>query len=222
MASDDSGPVVLCVFGSSPAPALADLADREAALRRADLVVVRVDEEPAGPCLADQAAGLLIVDEPPRGRTIGVGVGLALTTVRAPTLAWPCSNTERVPTEGPVLVGLTAPEDQDGTLAFAFAEASLRGVPVHAIDTGGAGEPAAVEILDRWSEKYPAVPVSHRSMPGVDPAVALVAASHRAQLVVIGATVRPDAAPVSSGSLIHAVLRRSACPVVVVPDSSLG
>jgi nucleotide-binding universal stress UspA family protein len=221
MASDHNGPVVLCVFGSAPAGALAVLADREAALRRTDLVVVHIDDEPPGRLPGDRAACLVIVDEPPRGRAIGAGVGLALTTVRAPTLAWPRSSTARVPTEGPVLVGLTAP-DEDGTLAFAFAEASLRGVAVHAIHTSGAGEPAGVEILDRWSEKYPAVPVSHRRMPGVDPGIALVAASHRAQLLIIGVSARPDAAPVSSGSLIHAVLRRSACPVVAVPDSSLG
>ena len=219
MVSDHTDPVVLCVFGSAPVGALADLAAREAALRRTDLVVVPVDGEPLGACLAEQSAGLLIVDEPPRGRAIGVA--LALTTVRAPTLAWPRSNTARVPTEGPVLVGLTPSDDRDGKLGFAFAEASLRGVPLLAIDTGTSGEPAGLENLDRWSEKYPAVPVSHRSMPGVDPGIALVAASRRAQLVVIGAPVRPDAL-VSSGSLIQAVLRRSACPVVVVPDSSSG
>jgi nucleotide-binding universal stress UspA family protein len=55
-----------------------------------------------------------------------------------------------------------------------------------------------------------------------DPAGALVAASTAARLVVVGSRHRGELASIVLGSVGHTLIRRAACPVVIVPAVPVG
>jgi nucleotide-binding universal stress UspA family protein len=135
----------------------------------------------------------------------------------------------------PVVVGVDGSEISEAALAFAFAAASVRGVPlvaVHAwLDLGmdpgiaamvfdqGAVEADEHEVLAErlagWTEKYPDVRV-YRVVTHDRPAHALIEESQQAQLVVVGSRGRGAAAGLLLGSVSHAVLHRARCSVAVV------
>jgi nucleotide-binding universal stress UspA family protein len=71
------------------------------------------------------------------------------------------------------------------------------------------------ERLAGWAEKYPEVPVQSRVVRG-RAARALVEASARAQLVVVGSRGRSGLAGILLGSVSRAVLLHAHCPVAVV------
>ena len=129
----------------------------------------------------------------------------------------------------PVLVGLAPHRVDDALLEFAFATASRRGAPLYALtvwtdfatlaagqDTrtvaGDAEVPA--DAIRRWSDRYPEVTVQAVGRHGLDATIALVAASHLAQLAVIGAG--SGGCAVRTGSTAHTLVHRCACPVAVV------
>jgi nucleotide-binding universal stress UspA family protein len=139
--------------------------------------------------------------------------------------------------EGDVLVGVDgSPKGQDA-LAFAFEEASLRGVGVTALHaythpvTSAPGdllplvydpeqlqdEEAAVlaEALAGWSDRYPDVPVHHQLVRDRT-AKALVRAAEKACLVVVGCRGRGGFAGLLLGSVSQAVLHHASCPVAIV------
>lgn len=128
----------------------------------------------------------------------------------------------------PVLVGLAPGRVDDAVLEFAFAAAARRAAPLHALtvwsdfDAGADGpidsRPVVAETsaaIQRWCDKYPDVPVEVVVRHGLDATIALTAATHAAQLAVIGAG--GAGTPTQTGSLAHALIHRAACPVVVVP-----
>lgn len=130
----------------------------------------------------------------------------------------------------PVVVGISA-APADDVVAFAFAEADRRHVPLVAEHVWcrpadrspareGADGPsesqaraAAQRLLDdavtAWSDRYPEVPVRRVLRHGLDPAFALTASSRTACLVVVG----PSA---TAGGVTRALLHRAGCPVAVV------
>lgn len=150
----------------------------------------------------------------------------------------------------PVVVGL------DGTAAswpaaeFAFAEASLLRVPVHAVhvwcslrenvlagvgaraqrwrpDVDRAGDArrsppdidpvcAVDEALGELPVRYPDVPVVREPVFGVDAGPVLLAASERAQLVVVGSHGRGPVASAFLGSVSRGLIHHAGCPVAVV------
>jgi nucleotide-binding universal stress UspA family protein len=116
----------------------------------------------------------------------------------------------------PVVVGLADPAESEELLAFAFEESALRGASLLALHVRPrAYEDSEVEALAAavalWAEKYPEVPVRRVLRHGVDVAVAITAASHAAQLVVVGARRRIGA------SVSDALVHRAGCPVALVP-----
>jgi nucleotide-binding universal stress UspA family protein len=121
-------------------------------------------------------------------------------------------------------VGVGDPDGCDGTLAFAFAEASLRrtGLTVlHAWQEPRTPAPriAGVEDLETllapWRAKYPGVPVTGDVVHD-HPAQALSGLCSRTQLVIIGRhTRRPG--PQGPGAIQHAVLNHAHGPVAIVP-----
>ncbi len=142
---------------------------------------------------------------------------------------------------GRVAVGVGDPDHCGGALAFAFAEASLRGAGLTAVhawqspagaitrDISRAGpESAALSpdaigadaarqldaLLGDCRARYPDVQVAHEVVHG-HPARALVGLSARADLVVVGrrAGDRPGA-----GAVRHAVLNHAHGPVATVPS----
>ncbi|MET9443431.1 universal stress protein [Streptomyces sp. NPDC006610] len=151
------------------------------------------------------------------------------------------------PPTGPgprVVVGLNADGPDDAALAFAFAEAALRGARLQVVAAypwpvqvwaGTMGEPVptgidqgAVEdetralaegFLAPHRARHPDVRAEPYLAPG-DAAGHLVAASQDADLVVVGRHRRRLLAPARMmGSVTHAVLLHAASPVAVVPPA---
>jgi nucleotide-binding universal stress UspA family protein len=142
---------------------------------------------------------------------------------------------------GPVVVGVDGSPISEAALEFAFDAADARGVPLIAVhvwndyavapavtepvdwDTVEAEEHRALaERLAGWSEKYPDVEV-RRVVVSDGPAHALIAqaTANKAQLVVVGSHGRGSAAGLVLGSVSHALLHHSPCPVTVVrPEPS--
>lgn len=137
-----------------------------------------------------------------------------------------------------VVVGIGDPEGGTTTLAFAFAEAALRGAELVAVHTWVAPAmylPAEEETpepiradpgqtyaevtrtlaatLERWHDKYPDVSVRPEVLRG-HPARVLSGYSARADLVVIGRHGRDGA---GIGTVQHAVLDHAHGPVAVIP-----
>jgi nucleotide-binding universal stress UspA family protein len=137
----------------------------------------------------------------------------------------------------PVLVGVGDGKTDD-VVAFAFAEASLRGAPLLAMKVWGSevstgpvhpAQEAAVgvdpaeadrslgEALATWSEKYPEVAVTRVVRHGCDVALPLVTASRAAQLAVVGRSDHQHPNWPALASVSHFLMRRAHCPVAVVP-----
>ena len=152
-----------------------------------------------------------------------------------------------IPAEpGPrVVVGLHVDSPDETTLAFAFAEAALRGArlqvvaaypwPPQAWASPGELLPPVIDqdaienetrtlteaLLAPHREHHPDVPTEPYVAPG-DAAGHLVAASKDADLVVVGRHRRRLLSPARLlGSVTQAVLLHSASPVAVVPPSPL-
>jgi nucleotide-binding universal stress UspA family protein len=139
-------------------------------------------------------------------------------------------------TAGPVVVGIDGSPLSEEALAFAFQAADTREVPLIAVhawtdsvldpavvpllawaDIETAEHPLLSERLAGWGEKYPDVEV-RRVVARDRPAHALIeqATAAGAQLVVVGSHGRGGATTLVLGSVSHAVLHHSPCPVVVV------
>ncbi|WP_067472120.1 universal stress protein [Actinomadura hibisca] len=139
---------------------------------------------------------------------------------------------------GEIVVGVDGSDGSDAALGFAFQEAALRGARLRAVlawtfpmPTGGpAGFVPAVydpeivaadesrvltEALAGWREKYPEVTVAPEVVHGTAARV-LGGASARADLLVVGSRGRGGFAGLVLGSVSHAMLHRSHCPVAVI------
>ncbi|MEU9350385.1 universal stress protein [Streptomyces griseoloalbus] len=143
----------------------------------------------------------------------------------------------------PVVVGLHADSPDEATLAFAFAEAALRGarlrivaaypwplqtwmlpgeMPPPEIDQGAVEHETrtlADGFLAHHRERHPEVTAETDVLPG-DAAGHLVEASRNAELVVVGRHRRRLLAPARMmGSVTQAVLLHAASPIAVVPPA---
>lgn len=192
--------------------------------------------------LADESrrAQLVVVGERGLGRVLAAFAGSVAVSVAAHAM---CPVVVvRGPERGgddrrPVVVGVDGAPAGEAAIAFAFAAAADRRVPLVAVHTWvdpvldptrAAGLPDAVELQERrllaerlagWSAKYPDVPV--QQVVSTDrPAHELLARSEIAQLVVVGSRGHGDLAGLLLGSVSNAVLHGAACPVAIVrPDS---
>lgn len=135
---------------------------------------------------------------------------------------------------GPVVVGVDGSPVSEAALAYAFDAADKRKVPLVAVHawTDSVLDAAAVPLLGwdaietveqlllaerlaGWGEKYPDVEV-RRVVARDRPAHALIQQASAAQLLVVGSRGRGSAAGLVLGSVSHAVLHHSPCPVAVV------
>ena len=148
------------------------------------------------------------------------------------------------PAAGQVVLGLDdSPECADAT-AFAFAQASARGLGVVAVHAWWVDPAMAVPLVTDWDEvadaeqlgtdtllapwrdRYPDVPVT-RVLARGKAADALVQAAGGAALLVVGSRGRGGFASLLLGSVSRRVLARASCPVAVVhrgqlPERGLG
>jgi len=141
---------------------------------------------------------------------------------------------ERPSENGPVVVGIDGSPVSEEALAFAFAAADTRKVPLVAVHawTDSVLDAAVVPLLGwdaietveqlllaerlaGWGEKYPDVEV-RRVVARDRPAHALTKQADGAQLVVVGSHGRGSAVGLVLGSVSHAVLHHAPCPVAVV------
>ncbi len=109
---------------------------------------------------------------------------------------------------GPVLAGILAVRTAEDVLRLAFDEAQGRGVAVRVVATVDGAE--LPDLVERWSGKYPEVPVTVSVRNAIDPAITLTAAGRSCCLAVLA---RPTNAYATA--LVGAVARRSGCPVVL-------
>lgn len=141
---------------------------------------------------------------------------------------------------GPIVPGVDGSSAGAGAVEFAFVEASLRGaelVAVHAWTTWNAplpppqakampfanepGTPAASEerllseALAGRRDKYPGVRVKGKVVHG-GTREALIAASHTARLLVVGARGRGGFSGLLPGSVSQALLHHAHSPVAVI------
>jgi nucleotide-binding universal stress UspA family protein len=139
---------------------------------------------------------------------------------------------------GPVLLGADGSPANEGAVGFAFEEAALRRVPLVAVHAWtrpmsarpGGMSPLAYDVptvedeetrvlaeaLAGWAGKYPDV-VVRRKLVRRAPRRALIEASRRAQLLVVGTRGRGGFTGLLLGSTSQALLHHAACPVAVVP-----
>ncbi|WP_344245755.1 universal stress protein [Actinocorallia libanotica] len=125
-----------------------------------------------------------------------------------------------------VVLGVDERHRQSAAIGWAFAEAELRGVRLAALRAvNGYGAPGQrigeemmlSEALAGQVSDHPDVVVEYR-LPETSAARALVEASEDAALLVLGARKRRLGFGTVLGRVGHAVLRHSACPVVVVAE----
>jgi nucleotide-binding universal stress UspA family protein len=125
----------------------------------------------------------------------------------------------------PVVVGADGSHASQAALAFAFAEAALRDVPLLAVcalaDTpsllgGGRRLEADFEqALVKCEADHPEVVVRRQVVQGA-PRTALLEAASAAQLLVVGARGRGGLRGMMLGSVSLAVLHHAPCPVAVI------
>jgi len=257
MPVEPNGPVVVGVDGSPGSVAAVELAAEEALGRVTPLVVVHTGGDRAQ---ADRFAGdarcehpglsvsaEALRDDPADALLAMAGTACLLVVpgdvhfagrvadrATVPVIVHRPLDTAR-PGELPrsVVVAVAALAGSEPVLAFAFAEASLRGAPLLAVhvwsrppDTrpGRAAydyprardhaERMLAEGVSAWSDKLPEVQVCWTTKHSLDVAAALSAAAHSAQLLVVGRMSHAGASrPVPARLIQH-----ESCPVAVVPQ----
>ena len=138
----------------------------------------------------------------------------------------------------PVLLGIDGSPASEAATAFAFEEASRRGVDLVALHAWSdastvppwgpewcayeqEGGEILAERLSGWQEQYPDVHVRRRVVCD-RPAQWLIDESAHAQLVVLGSRGRGGFARLLLGSVSTAVAESSSAPVVVVRGAQRG
>jgi nucleotide-binding universal stress UspA family protein len=146
------------------------------------------------------------------------------------------------PAHDPVIVGVDGIPQSAAALAFAFDEASARGVPLIATyawwllppnnvgpmaprhyDLVEAEEEARrmlAEAVAGWSERYPDVEVTLRPEHSMNPVVGLLDLSRKAGLLVVSRHGGNALSRLLLGSISDIAVREAECPVAVVPEQS--
>ncbi|MEU5523431.1 universal stress protein [Streptomyces sp. NPDC047860] len=216
-----------------------DLARRHPGVAMSSVQVA--DSASAALLSASETAELLVVGARGGGGFDGLAVGsTALAAASAAFCA--VAIVPGVPSatahDAEVSVGVDVSHAAGPPLDFAFGAAQLRDARLRAVHAWALSGPAPwtalgvpeedrstwedeevqrlSDVLQGWQDEYPGVPV----LPDVvllHPAYALVHASQRADLLVLGRRSSPRAAERRLGPVAHAVLHHSRCPVVVVP-----
>jgi hypothetical protein len=117
----------------------------------------------------------------------------------------------------PVLVGIVGSAPAEAALRAGFEHAEACRSTVHVVCAGhasAADDAYLADLIDRWAEKFPDVPVRSRICRTVDAAVTLVAAARHCGVMVLPASSDPVAAAVTT-----AIARRAHCPVIMAREA---
>jgi nucleotide-binding universal stress UspA family protein len=176
---------------------------------------------------ASRTAGLIVLGGRGRGGSPRPGSTCAQVAAYAlcPTLVV-SSHMDVSARSRPVLVGVAEDGHDDAAVGFAFEEAAARGVPLRAVHvwsgpfrprtSWAAADRRVAEVLSAWVEKYPQVPVERLPLYDAVPARALLLASARAGLVVLGANTPTRYSGEPVGTITRVLIERAGCPVCVV------
>ncbi|MFD7611645.1 universal stress protein [Streptomyces sp. NPDC059828] len=214
----------------------------ERASRRVESVKVSTEitaEDPATALVRrSREASALVVGSRGLGTLTGLllgSVGLAVAA-HAESPVFVVRGTDLDAAGDSVIVGVGEPAAAAETLAFALREAELRKLPltavhawrsstpelpgrrVAAVETSGMqhAETELAEVLGQSGLDLGSLTVERRVKEG-SARDALLGASSDAALLVVGARRRNGHAGMQLGSVNHAVLHHSACPVALVP-----
>lgn len=115
---------------------------------------------------------------------------------------------------GPVVAGILAVVSAEDVLRHGFEAAHDRDVPLHVLVAGPAAVTGPVddvhEVIERWTDKYPVVPVTVSVRPGLDAAIVLAATTSGGGLLVVA-----EAHGSREDAIIRALRRRVRCPLVI-------
>jgi nucleotide-binding universal stress UspA family protein len=189
-------------------------------------------------CGSSRTAGLVVIGDRGLGGISGLLVGSVAVQLAAHAACPIVVARGSADPAAPVLLGVDGSPANNPAVGFAFEEAALRGVPLtamhtwtHPVSTGhgdmlplvyDAAEVEAdenrvlAEALAGWHDRYPDV-VVHRDLTHGGARQALIDATGRAQLVVVGTRGRGGFTGLLLGSVSQAVLHHAACPVAIVP-----
>lgn len=190
-----------------------------------------------------RTAGLVVVGDRGLGGFTGLLVGSVAVQLAAHASCPVLVARGSADRAAPVLLGVDGSPANDAAVGFAYDEAALRGVSLialHAwtrpVSTGPGDllplvydtdelaaeeERLLAEALAGWHDKYPDVEVERRLVHGAA-RKALIEATGRAQLVVVGSRGRGGFTGLLLGSVSQAVLHHARCPVAVVPHRNQG
>jgi nucleotide-binding universal stress UspA family protein len=219
---------------------------REEAEKSAPGLAVEVVEVKAGavPTLVRESAQAAVLVLGSRGLGGFTGLVIGSTAVELAARAHcPVVVVRGADRDGSVVVGVDGTPVGEAAIAFAFAEASARGVDLVAVhtwtdlllETAFAGGAAALDFtplaqeaeellgerLAGWQEKYPEVPVT-RHVSRERASRALLRYAENAQLVVVGSRGRGGFRGLLLGSTSQHLLHHAPCAVAVVrttPDA---
>ncbi|MEU2289011.1 universal stress protein [Streptomyces sp. NPDC013178] len=193
-----------------------------------------------------RAAELLVVGSRGMGGFVGLMVGSTAVHLAAHGRCPVLVVREQGERSGPIVMGVDGSSAGAGAVDFAFTEAALREaglVALHAWTNWNAPMPEPQDVtmpyanglesmaaqeerllsqaLAGYQETYPDVSVKREVVHG-GTREALIEASRKAQLLVVGARGRGGFAGLLLGSVSQAMLHHAHCPVAVVrnPDNS--
>jgi nucleotide-binding universal stress UspA family protein len=222
---------------------LLDQARGAVALRAPDLEVrdvLRVADPRELLFALSEDAAMVVLGSRGRGpvRSLLLGsVGVALSRhARCPVIIHRPSNPGKV--RHGILAGIDRSERSQAVLEFAFAQASLRALPLKVLHSfwgvqGAVGAPGWVDVHSRefdeqrlliaelvfgMAEKFPDVRAEIELTRGYA-GDCLVREGARMNLIVVGAHHRSTVSDILPGSVATAVLERATCPVAVVPTT---
>jgi nucleotide-binding universal stress UspA family protein len=187
------------------------------------------------PALIKEAedADLLVLGNHGLGGFTGLLVGSTAQGVTGRT-SCPVVVVREVPSlpRAEMVVGVDCSPAGDAVLRFAFAEAAVRGVELHAVhawtprDAGDGSEQAeqgrtVAEALVSWRTRYPDVKVIEHLVQE-HPVQALLQVSTGADLLVVGSHGHGGLTGLILGSVSQALLHHAACPMAVIPTRRAG
>lgn len=227
--------LTLCHAVSPPATAESSawfLERLQAQLRIPPTMTVRTVIDQLAPAVllkeVEDTAALLVVGHRRVDRSehsiMGSLAAQLVASVHRPLAVVPAGWTSPPWTTRPVLVALDATTAADEVLAFACEEASRWQAPLvatHVVVPAELEDPSGSlrtlhEVLAGWKQDYPDLTFGVDVLVG-EPDRAVVEASRRASLLVVGGPRHPQRRHGWTDSVARTAVRWAHCPIVVVP-----